>query len=293
MLQQLWHKIKEALVSVLPVTLIVIILNFTPLLNLSTYEVIVFSVCAVLLILGIGLFNLGADMSMQPMGEQVGSALMKSKKIPIIILVCFMMGLLITITEPDLSVLGSQVAAVINPTTLIVFVGVGVGAFLVLAILKIIFKKDLSLMLMFFYSMIFMVSCIVIINGNEEFLALSYDSGGVTTGPITVPFIMALGVGVATTVGGRNASENSFGLIALCSIGPILAVLILGITINGDISYEVPNYGIDSNFIGSFFTTLGHTCKEVVIALVFIIVFFMIIEFIYIRLPKIKLIQIY
>ena len=125
MLQQLWHKIKEALVSVLPVTLIVIFLNFTPLIDLSTYEIIVFSVSALLLILGIGLFNLGADLSMQPMGEQVGAALMKSKKIPIIILVCFLMGLFITIAEPDLSVLGSQVSAVINPTLLIWSVGIG------------------------------------------------------------------------------------------------------------------------------------------------------------------------
>ena len=123
MLNQLWYKIKESLISVLPVTLIVVILNFTPLINLSTYEIIVFLVSALLLILGISLFNLGADLSMQPMGEQVGSALMKSKKMRIIVLVCFMMGLLITIAEPDLSVLGSQVSAVINPTLLILFVG--------------------------------------------------------------------------------------------------------------------------------------------------------------------------
>ena len=292
MILQLWHKIKEALVSVLPVTLIVIVLNFTPLLNLSTYEIIVFCVSALLLILGIGLFNLGADLSMQPMGEQVGAALMKSKKIPIIILVCFMMGLLITIAEPDLSVLGTQVEAVINPKTLIYSVGVGVGLFLVIAVMKIVFKKDLSLMLMFFYMAMFMVSCMVIINGNEGFLALSYDSGGVTTGPITVPFIMALGVGIATTVGGRNASENSFGLIALCSVGPILAVLLLGSSINGEIPYEVPSYVIDPNFVKSFFTAFGHTCKEVLIALGLIVGFFMVIELIYIRLPKTKLIQI-
>lgn len=291
MLQQLWHKIKESLVSVLPVTLIVIILNLTPLIDLTLYEVAVFSVSAILLILGIGLFNLGADLSMQPMGEQVGSALMKSKKIPIIVIVCFLMGLLITIAEPDLSVLGSQVADVINPTLLIMFVGIGVGLFLVIAILKIIFKKDLSMMLMFFYMLMFAFSCLVILSGNEEFLALAFDSGGVTTGPITVPFIMALGVGVATTVGGRNASENSFGLISLCSIGPILAVLILGSTINGEIPYETPNYSIDSNFIGSLFETLGHTSLEVILALGLIVVFFLVIQFIYIRLPKMKLIQ--
>ena len=292
MLKQLWHKIKESLVSILPVTIIVILLNFTPLIDLTGYEVLVFSICAILLIIGMSLFNLGADLSMQPMGEQVGSALIKSKKIAIIVLVCFMMGLLITIAEPDLTVLGKLVESVISSKLLIIFVGLGVGIFLVISVMKIIFKKDLSLILMFFYMLMFALSCLVIISGNEGFLALSYDSGGVTTGPITVPFIMALGVGIATTIGGRNASENSFGLISLCSIGPILAVLLLGSTIKGEISYQVPDYAIDPNFIKSMFTTLMHTSEEVIIALSLIIGFYLIIQFIYIKLSKLKLIQI-
>ena len=280
MLRLLWIKIKEALLSVLPVTLIVILLNFTPLLNFTSYELMVFSISAMLLIFGIGLFNLGADMAMQPMGEQVGASLMKTKKFKIIVLVCFMMGLLITIAEPDLTVLGEQVSGVINSNVLIYSIGIGVGIFLVLAVLKIIFKKDLSMMLMFFYLMMFAMTSLVILNGNGNFLALSYDSGGVTTGPITVPFIMALGVGIAATVGGRNASENSFGLIALCSIGPILAILILGITIDGSIPYTDPAYAVDNNFISALFTTLGHECLNVAKALGLIIVFFLIIQFI-------------
>ena len=227
MLKLLWLKIKEALMSVLPVTIIVIILYFTPLVHLTNYELIVFIVSAIFLILGIGLFNLGADLAMQPMGEQVGASLMKSKKVKIIVVVCFIMGVLITIAEPDLSVLAAQVSEVINPLALMLSVGVGVGLFLVLAILKIIFKRDLSMMLMFFYMLMFACASLVILSGNGNFLSLAFDSGGVTTGPITVPFIMALGVGVAATIGGRNASENSFGLIALCSVGPILAVLLL------------------------------------------------------------------
>ena len=292
MLKLLWIKIKEALMSVLPVTLIVMILFFTPLVNLTNYELIVFFVSAFLLILGIGLFNLGADLAMQPMGEQVGSSLMKSKKIKIIVLVCFVMGLLITIAEPDLSVLASQVKEVIHPTLLIFSVGIGVGLFLVLAILKIIFKKDLSLMLMFFYMLMFALAGLVILNGNGNFLALGFDSGGVTTGPITVPFIMALGVGVAATIGGRNSSENSFGLIALCSVGPILAVFLLGIAMKGDIPYTDPNYEVNPNFWGGFFQTLGSVSKEVIIALGLIVGFFLIIELIFIKLPKKKLIQI-
>ena len=151
MRKQLWNKIKEALVSVLPVTLIVVILNFTPIIDLSLKETIVFIVSAVFLIIGIGLFNLGADLAMQPMGEQVGSSLMKTNKIKIVALVCFVMGVLITVAEPYLSVLASQVSAVISSTALIISIGVGVGLFLVLAIIKIILKKDLSMMLMFFY----------------------------------------------------------------------------------------------------------------------------------------------
>ncbi len=292
MLRLLWNKIKEALVSVLPVTAIVLIIYFTPLVSLTNYELIVFLVSAVLLVLGIGLFNLGADMAMQPMGEKVGSSLMKTKKIPIIAIVCFVLGVLITIAEPDLSVLASQVSDVINSVVLIVVIGIGVGLFLVLAILKIIFKKDLSMMLIFFYMLMFALVGLVILNGNGRFLALAFDSGGVTTGPITVPFIMTLGVGVAATIGGRNSSENSFGLISLCSIGPILAILILGITIKGDIPYSDPEYVVNPAFWNGFWTTLGTVSKEVIIALSLIVAFFVIVQFIYIHLPKRKLIQI-
>jgi len=102
-------KLKEALVSVLPVTLIVIILNFTPLINLSSKEILVFSICAVLLIMGIGLFTLGADVAMTPMGEQVGSGLAKSKSLKVLLLVCFALGFFITVAEPDLAVLAEQV----------------------------------------------------------------------------------------------------------------------------------------------------------------------------------------
>ena len=126
------------------------------------------------------------------------------------------MGVLITVAEPDLSVLASQVSEVIDGTVLIITVGAGVGLFLVIAILKIVFRKDLSLLLMFFYMLLFALCAILIECGKGGFLALAFDSGGVTTGPITVPFIMALGVGIATTIGGKNSNENSFGLIALC-----------------------------------------------------------------------------
>lgn len=290
--KQFITKVKEALVSVLPVALIVILLNLTPLVNFSTKEIVVFSISSLLLILGIGLFNLGADLAMTPMGEYVGSGLTKTKKFLLLILICFGLGVLITVAEPDLTVLANQVKDVINGTTLILFVGIGVGLFLVIGVLKIMFKRQLASLLMFFYMLLFALCSILYISGNGSLLALAFDSGGVTTGPITVPFIMALGVGIAITIGGKRSNENSFGLIALCSIGPILAVLILGISVKEELNYVISDYTIAENVVQSFFNTLLSVTKEVTIALGLVVGFFFIIDIIFLKLPKKKNIQI-
>ena len=297
MLKHLWAKLLEALISVLPVCLIVLILYFTPAVDLTPSELGVFGVSSIFLILGIGLFNLGADMAMSVMGEHVGSALIKSKKFILIVLVLFTLGLFITVAEPDLQVLAGQVSQVINPTLLIIFVGLGVGIFLVIAVLKIIFKKDLTILIMFFYMMMFAITALVLEKGNSSFLALAYDSGGVTTGPITVPFIMALGLGIATTIGGRDSKQNSFGLVALCSIGPIVAVLLLGLTINSDRLkgsdlFDLASYSLPDNAIMGFLKTVLETVRSVSIALGLVVVFFIIIDIVLIRLPKNKLKQI-
>ncbi|MBQ8816646.1 MAG: DUF1538 domain-containing protein [Lachnospiraceae bacterium] len=292
MLRQLRGKIIEALISVLPVTLIVILLNLTPLVDFSAKEIGVFCFSAFLLLIGIGLFNLGADLAMTPMGKYVGEGLTRSGKLMILLIVCFAMGVLITVAEPDLTVLASQVSNIINATTLILFVGVGVGIFLVIALFKIVFKVPLSSLLMLFYFLLFALTSILIIEGKGEMLALAFDSGGVTTGPITVPFIMALGVGIAMTIGGRNASENSFGLIALCSVGPILAVMILGICSKGNLTYAIPDYTIADNVMLAFITTFGTVTKEVLLALGLIVVFFFIINFIFLKISMKRIKQI-
>ncbi len=289
----LFSKLKEALLSVLPITLIVLIISFTPLVSLSVTEIVVFAVSAVFLIVGIGLFNLGADLAMTPMGEHVGSGLTKSKKLKILLSVCFVMGVLITVAEPDLSVLAGQVKAVMNSTLLIATVGVGVGLFLVIAILKIVFRKNLSSLLMFFYMMLFAFCAIMIGSGKTDFVPLAFDSGGVTTGPITVPFIMALGVGIANTIGGRDANENSFGLIALCSIGPMIAVMVLSLTSKGEIPPVSTDYSMNADLGSAAFrlTVLG-TLKEVAIALALIVAFFAVLQITVLKLPKRKLAQI-
>ena len=287
----LFSKIKESLISILPITLIVIILNFTPLIDLSTTEVVIFSVSALFLILGIGFFTLGADVAMTPMGSHVGSGLTKSRNLKLLVLVCFALGFLITVAEPDLTVLAEQVGS----DLIVIFVALGVAVFLVLSILKIVFKKDLASILVYFYMVLFALALLALSVSPDNFklIPLSFDSGGVTTGPITVPFIMALGVGIANTIGGKNANENSFGLVAMCSVGPILAVLLLSIINGGDVSApNINDYILPDNIFRSAVDTFVSTTLDVTIALGLIIAFFFIIDFTLLKLPKKKIIQI-
>lgn len=288
----LLKKLRESLISVLPIVAIVFVLNLTPLINFTRSEIAVFIISAVFLVIGIALFNLGADLAMTPMGEHIGSGLTKLKSLSLLLGVCFAMGILITVAEPDLTVLANQVSTIINSKALIFTVGAGVGLLLIIAILKIVTRKSLSKLLMFFYMMLFAVTAILVERGNSQLIPMAFDSGGVTTGPITVPFIMALGVGIAITIGGKDASENSFGLIALCSVGPILAVLILGCTVSGEMTpYDLSQYILNYDILHIIKVTL-ETAKEVAIALGLIILFFVILQIVVLKLPKKRLIQI-
>ena len=291
MLTSLWHKIKESAVSVLPVALIVLALSCTPLVSLSVTQTVLFAVCALALILGMALFNLGADMAMTPMGEHIGSGLPKKGKFKTLFWVCFIMGVFVTVAEPDLSVLASQTAEVFHPTALILTVGIGVGLFLLLSVVKIVFRISLAHLMTFFYLLLFALSCLLLESGKGSLLPLAFDSGGVTTGPITVPFIMALGVGVSSALGDKRNKENSFGFIALCSIGPILAVLVLCLTSSGSIQYEIPSYEMQAGWTDVLHTVLG-TCKEVCVALLPIVAFFFLLQLIVFKLPKKRISQI-
>ncbi|MBE6923510.1 MAG: DUF1538 domain-containing protein [Ruminococcaceae bacterium] len=292
MLKELLAKIQEALLSALPITAIVYVLSLTPWFNFTAVELITFTVGAVLLVVGLGLFSLGADMAMTPMGAHVGSGLSRQKKLWLLLLVCFVLGMLITIAEPDLQVLAKQVSAVMNGTVLVYAVGIGVGAFLMVAILRIVFRKQLSNILMLFYMLMFALALMLVVNGNEALLPLSFDSGGVTTGPITVPFIMALGVGISSVLGDRHSQENSFGLVSLCSVGPILAVLVLGIFSSNDLTYTVPDYSVSNEIGHAFAHTALHTCKEVALALGLIVVFFLGCQILFLKLPRKRLLKI-
>ena len=283
-MKELKDKILEALYSALPITALVYLMALSPWFEFSRVELVTFTAGAVLLVLGIGLFSMGADLAMTPMGTHVGSGLSKQRKLGLLLFVCFVLGMLITIAEPDLQVLANQVSAVMNGTVLVYAVGFGVGAFLVIAVLKIVFRKSLGTILMLFYMLLFALGLMLAVSGNLPLLPMSFDSGGVTTGPITVPFIMALGVGISSVLGDPRSKDNSFGLVALCSVGPVLAVLVLGIFARNDLTYAVPDYTVSADILGSYLHTALHTCKEVATALGMIVVFFLVCQVTFLKL---------
>ena len=217
------EKIKEAFSSVLPITAIMLIVSVV-LAPMPSGTILMFLAGAALLIIGMGFFTLGADMAMMPMGEGIGVELTKRSNLFLIILVTLVIGFIISIAEPDLQVLGGQTPS-IPAKVLVATVSAGVGIFMMLAILRILFKIKLSVLLVVFYLITFVVAFF----SSKTFIPVGFDSGGVTTGPITVPFMLAMGVGVTAIRSDKNSQGDSFGIVALCSVGPIMAVLLLGI----------------------------------------------------------------
>ncbi|HJB27071.1 MAG TPA: DUF1538 domain-containing protein [Firmicutes bacterium] len=263
--EKLKEKIKESLSSVLPITIIVLLLSIT-LVPMEIGTLALFLTGAFLLIVGMGFFQLGAEMAMTPLGQGVGGRLIKSKKILFVVLISFLMGAIITIAEPDLQVLANQVASIPNQV-LIWTVAVGVGIFLVIAVLRILFHISLSKMLLIFYILLFVLSFF----SPDSFTTVAFDSGGVTTGPMTVPFIMALGVGLSAARSDPDGASDSFGLVALCSIGPIMMVLLLGIFFNPtDAAYaatEITSISTTQDVIKQFVSSLPHYSKEVMMSI--------------------------
>ena len=298
MTQALKDKIIESLTSILPIALIIIVLSmtFTP---MGSGTFVLFMVGVVLLILGLGCFTLGADMSMLVIGEKIGSAMTHSRKIWLIALLSFVIGIIVTIAEPDLQILAEQVPAVAEKVPqlgnylLIITVAVGVGIFLTVAMLRIVLRIRLSVLLIIFYVAAFILSIFV----SDEFWAVSFDSGGVTTGPMTVPFIMSLGVGVASIRSDKNGQDDSFGLVALSSVGPIVAVLTLGIVFDiKGVEYEVTSPAVVENTQDVLFQYLhgfGDYALEVLIALSPILAFFLLFQLVSRSFHKKQIIRIF
>ena len=263
-MHQLREKMAESLSAVLPITAIVLLLSIT-IAPVSSGVLVLFLFGSLLLIFGMSLFTMGAGMSMQPMGEGIGVQISKFRKLLLPLIICFALGVIITIAEPDLTVLAEQIPSIPN-MVLILAVGIGVGLFLVVALLRTALRIPLSKLLLIFYLVVFVLAAFA----PADFIPAAFDSGGVTTGPITVPFIMALGIGMVSIRSDKKSSDDSFGLVALCSIGPILSVLILSICYepSATTTETVIRDIVDTrDAIREFVTAFPHYAKEVLIAL--------------------------
>ncbi len=276
--RQLKEKNQESLASVLPITAIVLLLSIT-VAPLAPGTLILFLFGAILLVAGMGLFTLGVDMSMIPMGEGVGIEMSRQKSPLVSVAIYFLLGVLTTVAEPDLQVLAQQVPDIEN-LVLILTVAVGVGIFLVGAALRIRLAIPLRRMLVLFYLLVFGIAAVA----PNHFIPVSFDSGGVTTGPITVPFIMALGLGIASTRSDANSASDSFGLISLCSIGPVLSVLLLGILYRPETAVysgnELPAVETTAQAARYFLSALPHYFREVAFSLLPIVGLFLVFQLI-------------
>ena len=284
------EKLKEAAASVLPVTAIVAVLCLA-LVRVDVGLMLSFLLGSGLLILGMGLFTLGAELSMSRIGNLIGAKMTKSRKLWFILAVSFLLGVAITMAEPDLQVLATNVPA-IDKTVLIVTVSVGVGLFLMLCMVRILFSVSLRLLLIVFYALLFLGAFL----SDAGFLSVAFDSGGVTTGPMTVPFIMALGVGVASIRSDENAKADSFGLVALCSIGPVMAVMLLGAIYptdtQADVNMVIGGFETTVELGGAYLRSLPTYMLEVAMALLPIFVFFLLFQVFSLRLRKLPLTKI-
>ena len=287
---KLKEKFIETLKAVFPILAIVLLLCFT-IAPISPSILMTFLIGAVLLIVGMLLFSFGVDLSMTQMGERVGTTMTKTKNVFLMVIISFTMGLIITISEPDLQVLAQQVPSIPN-MVIILAVAAGVGIFLVIALLRMLFGIALSHMLIISYILVFVLTLFV----PADFLAVAFDSGGVTTGPMTVPFIMALGVGISAIRSDEHAADDSFGLVSLCSVGPILAVLLLGMIYHPDqtesVSEAIPIIDNTVDLWRLFSSEFPTYIKEMAISLFPIVLFFGIFEMISRDMKKKALIKI-
>ncbi len=288
---ELFEKFKEAVRSVLPIAAIVAAVCFC-LVPVTTDLMLSFLIGTAMLILGMGLFTFGSEKSMTLIGSYVGSRMTKSRRLWLILAVSFLLGLSITVAEPDLQVLAANVPH-IDTAVLIITVGVGVGLFLMICMIRILFGIRLKWLLAALYAGVFLMAAF----SDRDFLSVAFDSGGVTTGPMTVPFIMAMGMGVASIRSDKNAEADSFGLVALCSIGPVLAVMALGFIYNdgGSGAYaagEATGYSSTVALTGGYLRALPEYMKETALALAPIMAFFLIFQLVSLRLHKVPFFRI-
>jgi len=296
-------KLREAAISTAPIAILIVAVFlierfalpanfFEEKYYIADHDIYAFLIAVVMIVFGTMLFSVGTEQSMTDIGKYIGSSVVKKKNIFFLIIMTFALGVLVTIAEPDLAVLSGQIG--VAEEIIVGAVGVGVGVFLVIGVLRVAFKKNLNIMFLAFYGLVFILVYII----DPRFLPICFDSGGVTTGPVTVPFLLGFGLGMAASHGGKN-SDDSFGLTALCSVGPILAVVIIaavmkfsGHELPGMDQFADPLASLDGNIGNKLVHALLSSAKSVGYSVVPILVFFLVYELIFIKLPALTVLRI-
>ncbi len=270
------EKLKEVLMSIMPIVILVSLLAAF-LLKLPVEELAMMVFCIILVVLGFTVFLCGVDLGINPMGNWIGKEIPKRRSRLFMILVVFSISFLVTIAEPDVSVFATQVNSLfssIDSRTLTYFIAIGVAFFLIIAACRIVYKLSLRAIITIGYAIVIVLTFVLCIQGNREFIAIAFDSGGVTTGPVTVPVLLALGIGICSVGAKRNKMEG-FGMIGLASIGPIIALLIMGLISNTDTVTYTENAITSSKIdFGLLWEEFKHSTASVLYALVPLILFF-------------------
>ncbi len=285
-LNALKSKFKDVIMAVLPVTIIVLLLNFT-IAPIGKELIWRFIIGAIFIIFGLAIFLFGADLAIQPIGQQVGSAITRKRNLTLLIISGIFLGFLINVAEPDLLVLARQVeqvtGGILSQWSLVIVVSIGIGIMVSIGLARIVFKVPLNKLLTVIYGVIFLL----VILSSESILGIAFDSGGATTGSMTVPFILSLGLGVASTQGSKQSEEDSFGLVGIASTGPMLAVLTMGVLAGiKTLSGSLPQAEINTGIISPFFIRMPNVIHEVALAMIPLIILFLIFQFTLIKLSR-------
>lgn len=278
--------LKEVFISSLPLALIIIVVCgiIAPMQSFMDYVKLAVGYIAV--VVGQTIFLVGLDVSILPIGKHVGSSLVRFKKAYIIIFFGLFFGFLATIAEPALAVLARQTHMIINgvnETLFIWIMGAGIGVFVGFAMYRIMKNINIKIVFAVLYLLIF----IMVIFVPQEFIALSFDGSGATTGDVSVPFILALGIGVSATMSKNKTNDDVFGIIGLASVGPILALFAYGIILKAVNGGVIPPAGIyDPGAAESLISIIINNIGGVALALFPVVLVFLPFQFLLIKLPK-------
>ncbi|QTJ43256.1 DUF1538 domain-containing protein [Dolosigranulum pigrum] len=284
----LTQKFREVLQAVIPTYILVLLIHFF-IVDLPKEALLAFSVGTLFIMAGMTIFLTGVDLAITPIGEQMGKGIARSNKVSIVVIFGFVLGFLIAASEPSINVLGQEIATIsggaVNAMAIVGVVSVGLAIMIVIGLLRIVYDWSLIKILISAYSLVFMMAIFT----SEEFISISFDASGATTGAITVPFVLAMASGVANLKKGTSQSNNdSFGLVAIASVGAIIAVMLFNLLmpigeLTGSLSIEVDG---DTSLLTRYISVFIKQLQDVLMTIMPIVGLFYVYQKFKLKVPK-------